>query len=365
MKLEFDPSIRLSKENKRMLSIINDILREYRREGYKLTLRQLYYQLVSRALIHENSLAQYSKLSGLLTRGRMAGNVDWNIIEDRNRIPYLPYYNEDVADAFSDTKEHYRLDRQRDQEINVELWVEKDALSGVLRRMTSKYHVHLVVNKGYTSTTAMYDAFQRIKDSIKKGRKVHILYLGDHDPSGLDMDRDIRDRMKLFVTNSKEMQMMYWDLETEEQDDFRESDFFYGFVQKFGDKDKQLMTKNDNPDYDGIYFNMPYIYMQKQFHDLFTVERIALTQEQIKTYNPPTNPAKFKDPRSEWYVKHFGRVSWEVDALKPEVLDEIVTEKIEGLIDMSKYEKMLKQEKNDREEIQGIITDLNLTDNDK
>ena len=78
---------KLSAANKVRLDDINLIVVEYQNQGYKLTLRQLYYQLVSRDII-PNVLTEYAKLSKLLKEGRMAGIVDWSAIEDRLRVPY-------------------------------------------------------------------------------------------------------------------------------------------------------------------------------------------------------------------------------------------------------------------------------------
>ncbi len=177
MKQQFDSELRLSKANRIMLERINTILEEYRNDGYVLTLRQLYYQLVSKDIIPNND-REYAKLSNILKKGRMAGIVDWSAIEDRVRVPKLPYWVRDVQHAIQDTIEQYRVNRMQGQQRNIEIWVEKDALSNVLFRVTSKYHIRLMVNRGYSSISAMYDAHRRLRSSDV------ILYFGDHDPSG-------------------------------------------------------------------------------------------------------------------------------------------------------------------------------------
>lgn len=195
MKEQFNDKLHLSPKNKEKLIIVNGIIEEYIQQGYRLTLRQLYYQLVSRDIVPNNQ-KEYAKLSGLLVEGRMAGEVDWDAIEDRIRIPYLPYWVNGIVDAMNDTIQQYRLDRMKDQESYIELWVEKDALSGVLKPITSYYHINLMVNRGYSSCSAMYDSANRFKEHSNQDG--FILYLGDHDPSGLDMVRDIKDRLLDF-----------------------------------------------------------------------------------------------------------------------------------------------------------------------
>jgi len=191
MKQQFIERLKLSKSNIIMLNKINDILEEYVNDGYTLTLRQLYYQLVSRDVIPNND-KEYAKLSNILKNGRMAGVVDWSSIEDRVRVPKLPYWVTGVDDAIMDTIKQYRLNRMWGQNKAVEIWVEKDALSNVLYRVTKKYHIQLMVNRGYSSVSAMYDAYKRLNTGDI------ILYFGDHDPSGMDMIRDIKERLNEF-----------------------------------------------------------------------------------------------------------------------------------------------------------------------
>lgn len=279
MKETFTEKLRLNKSNKDKLIVINKIIEEYSQQGYRLTLRQLYYQLVSRDII-ANSLKEYASLSKLLVQGRMAGIVDWDAIEDRIRVPYIPYWVHGVSHAIQDTIVQYRLDRMENQDVYIEVWVEKDALSGVLRRITSQYHINLMVNRGYSSCTAMHDASERIKRK-QDNKKCYILYLGDHDPSGVDMVRDIRDRLEEFGAEAEVM-------------------------------------------------------------------RIALTQEQIKKYNPPPNPAKITDSRAKNYIAQFGNTSWEVDALNPDTLHKIIKKSVEELIDADRFNAKIEQEKEDK-----------------
>lgn len=91
------------------------------------------------------------------------------------------------------------FDRQKTQKVHVELWSEKDALRTVLERITCHYHINLMITRGYSSVTALYEASKRFEDKSKEGKEIHILYLGDHDPSGLDMQRSIKESLKLFV----------------------------------------------------------------------------------------------------------------------------------------------------------------------
>lgn len=277
-------------------NIIN-IVDDYAAEGYILTLRQLHYQLVTNNWIINHDTA-YKKLGNILDDCRYAGIIDWNAIEDRGRVPYIPYSVIDVEDALNDTVEQYRLNRQRGQKNAIELWTEKDALSGILRRTTQKYHIQLVVNKGYTSSSAIYNAYQRVVGNIRNKQFTTILYFGDHDPSGLDMIRDIRERLTLMLSK-------------------------------------------------GEY--------QIDAESFLEVLPIGLTMEQIRKYNLPPNPTKLTDSRSDKYIANFGKTCWEVDALKPQVLTQIVETNIVKVINVKLYKEVVAEEKEGVEELKQII----------
>lgn len=196
MKEAFRSKLGMSKSNSERLETINNILEEYRQQDFILTLRQLYYQLVSRDII-PNNVKEYAKLSILLTKGRMAGIVDWSAIEDRGRSPKIPFYINGVQEALDVIANQYMIDRQEGQENYIEVWVEKDALSNVFARVTEPYHVRLMVNKGYSSSSAMYEAAKRFKTAYRRnGQRGILLYFGDHDASGKDMVRDVKERLE-------------------------------------------------------------------------------------------------------------------------------------------------------------------------
>jgi len=307
MKEAFRTKLGTNLAGRERLEEVNLIIEEYQAEGYSLTLRQLYYQLVSRGII-PNEQKEYAKLSTLLVKGRMAGLVDWDAIEDRIRVPYLPYCVKDPQDALQDTIGTYRLNRQKGQEVYLELWVEKDALSGILKRVTSEFHIPLVVNRGYSSCSAMYDAFKRFDKAIRKNQTVCLLYLGDHDPSGLDMIRDIKVRITEFLCS--------WRLTN--------------FLEK-----KERLEE-----------------------DIFTIKHLGLTQKQINEFNPPPNPAKISDPRAKWYIEKFGETSWEVDALDPKTLTKLVTLNIQDLIDKDKFHNICQREEYEIEILEKVAEDI-------
>lgn len=277
-----------------LINQCNEIIVGYLEQGLRLTLRQLYYQCVVRNLF-PNTERSYKNLGNLLSDARLSGLVDWDAIEDRVRQPRKAAEWDNLADLVESALYSYRLPRWKDQHMYAELWVEKDALAGVLEPLSHEYHVTLMVNRGYSSQSAMYEASKRImrgQGDDGAARPAVVYYLGDHDPSGEDMVRDVRDRLNLF----------------------------------------------------GV-------------EDLW-VEKIALTMAQVEQYRPPPNPAKMTDSRARDYVAKHGRVSWEVDALPPNVLAQIIRSAFERVVDRKAMDAVIEREERDKAQLRLAVAKL-------
>ncbi|WP_113699154.1 hypothetical protein [Nonomuraea lactucae] len=175
----------------------NAICADYASQGFDLTLRQLYYQFVSRDWI-ANKQTEYDRLGSIVNDARLAGLLDWNYIVDRTRnLRSLAHWDspESIVDAVA---HQYRTERWANQPTRVEVWIEKDALVGVIAGVCQRYDVDYFSCRGYTSQSEMWGAAQRLSRYERSGQKTVIVHLGDHDPSGVDMTRDIRDRLALF-----------------------------------------------------------------------------------------------------------------------------------------------------------------------
>jgi hypothetical protein len=269
-------TINLRPDSLALVARCNTILDDYQAQGLRLTLRQLYYQLVTKNVI-PNTEKSYKRLSSIVSDARLGGLMDWAAIEDRVRVPRSPSEWDNLADLVEGALYSYRLPRWAGQNYYVELWVEKDALAGVLAPLASKYHVTMMVNRGYSSQSAMYEAAQRFNRCATgdgEAKAPVLLYLGDHDPSGEDMVRDVRERLEMFGV-------------------------------------------------DGI-----------------EVRKIALTTAQVQQYQPPPNPAKVTDPRAAAYIAQHGPVSWEVDALPPPVLTQVISDAIEEFVDLAMMDEV-------------------------
>lgn len=116
----------------------------------------------------------------------------------------------------------------------------------------------------------MWEAAQRMIRKERTGKGTVVLHLGDHDPSGIDMTRDIQDRLRGFRART-------------------------------------------------------------------TVKRLALNMAQVDQYQPPPNPAKMSDSRAEGYVDNYGEDSWELDALDPAVLNQVILDAVDPFLDMDAW----------------------------
>lgn len=197
-----------------MIARANEVIQIYQQARLRLTCRQLYYQFVTRNWL-PNTEKSYRRLLGIVSDGRLAGLIDWNAIEDRGRVPQVKSEFADLEELTDAALNSYRLPRWEGQENYVELWVEKQALAGVLWPLAAEFHVTLMVNKGYSSQSAMYDSAQRFL--AHKDRQPVLLYLGDHDPSGEDMVRDIRDRLVMFGVEEIDVRKVALTMEQIEQ----------------------------------------------------------------------------------------------------------------------------------------------------
>jgi hypothetical protein len=181
-----------------MIKTVNQIVAEYQAQGFDLTLRQLYYQLVSRDLL-PNKVSEYKRLGSIVNDARLAGLIDWDVIVDRTRnLRSLSHWS-NPAEIMDSAALSFRIDKWAVGGTRPEIWVEKDALVGVLEGVCNENDVPYFSCRGYTSQSEMWGAAMRLLGWIKGGQTPIIFHLGDHDPSGKDMTRDIADRLRMFT----------------------------------------------------------------------------------------------------------------------------------------------------------------------
>jgi hypothetical protein len=182
-----------------LVDTITSICEELDAQGYELTVRQLYYQLVARDII-PNNFKSYKQIVSVTDSARLAGMLDWRYIVDRTRAAYRSDgIDESPEEAIRLTARAYSRALWESQPNHVEVWVEKEALSGIVSQAASGVRVIHFANRGYVSQSEMYSAGLRFRSTGRRGKSNYVIHLGDHDPSGIDMTRDIEDRLLMFA----------------------------------------------------------------------------------------------------------------------------------------------------------------------
>lgn len=269
---------------RRLIAEAEEIIDEYSAQGFELTLRQLYYQFVARGLM-ENSQLNYKRLGETVSKARLAGLLDWDVIVDRTRNLVENSHWSNPESIISSAASGYAIDKWADQDYRVEVWIEKEALVGVIERSCEDLDVPFFACRGYVSQSEQWRAGRRFRRYIKDGQAPVVIHLGDHDPSGIDMTRDNAERLEMFS----------W--------------------------------------------------------DYIEVERIALNWDQVEKYNPPPNPAKMTDSRFGGYVTRFGNESWELDALDPKVLRELIEKEVLKYRDPDKWDAAVAREGEEKDSL--------------
>jgi len=276
-----------SKSSLALIAKCNQIITDYTAQGFQLTLRQLYYQLVSRDII-PNKQTEYKRLGSIVNDARLAGMIDWLAIEDRTRNLQKLRNWQSPAQVVSEGAHQFHVDMWLGQKYRPEVWIEKDALVGVIEPTCDEFDVPFFSCRGYTSQSEMWVGARRLAMYARRGGQTPVIFhLGDHDPSGKDMTRDITERLAMFMGGTR-------------------------------------------------------------------LERLALNMDQVREYEPPPNPAKSTDSRFEAYVQEFGDESWELDALEPRVLADLIRTAIEKLIVKKEWKKREEAREEGRNQLQAI-----------
>lgn len=287
-----------------LITVVARICRAYAADGYSLTLRQLYYQLV-KGLVIENKPTEYKRLGAIVDDARYAGLIDWDHIVDRTRVlRQTPHWGEPAEEAADNARTfvekvmpQFAIEKWANQPLRMEVWIEKDALIDVIARPARALDIPWFACRGYNSTSNAWAAARRVEEYFDDGaERVVVLHLGDHDPEGIDMSRDIEKRFRTFFRG----------------DGYEEP----------ADEDSGL----------------------------FEVRRIALNMNQIEQYNPPPNTAKDTSSRYQGYVDQFGtRKSWELDALDPPTIDALIRTEVEAERDDDLWDEAVANETEGKE----------------
>ena len=283
---------RFNAETLVLIDTMNRVIDEYVKQGFVLTVRQLYYQLVARAVI-ANTPQEYKRAAETVNNAKLAGLLDWDAIEDRTREFVRRTRWHDGPQILRACIDSFHVDHWRDQEHRVFVIVEKEALVGVLQGVCAGLDIPLLAARGYPSGSVLREfAQQDLIPAMARGQVAVILHLGDHDPSGIDMTRDLRERLELFCEDTGELEL----------------------------------------------------------------HRIALNMPQIEDQKPPENPAKTTDSRFGDYRRKFGESSWELDALSPTYLARLIRTAVKPYIDAEKWSERQEFVKDTQQRIEKLAS---------
>jgi hypothetical protein len=325
---------KFSSETQETIDWAEEVCSEYAAQDLVLTLRQIFYQGVARGLI-PNKQSEYKRLGDILNNARLAGVFDWAYMVDRTRNVVEPRWWESPSALMKIAARQYASDLWQGQHVRIEVWIEKDAGIGVIEAVCDRNQVSYFSCRGYTSQTEMWEGAQRIRYHLENGERVVILHIGDHDPSGLDMSKDIASRLQLFVT--RDWMMSPWG------QDLRASTTGAITVGAIKANMRDYMRSKGGTITDS---ESPWM-----------VKRIALNQDQIEQYNPPPNPAKQTDSRFEAYMDETGLdESWELDALDPMVLQELIQDEIDALRDDGVWAENEREQDRDQRIMQSLAS---------
>jgi hypothetical protein len=293
---------------RRLIRRADDILQQYYRNGagFPLTLRQLFYKLVSENTI-ANTPKEYDRLGQVMTDARYWGLIDWDMLIDRTRSMWDWEYFENERQAIEKAAEDFMFDCWQDQKQRVEVWIEKDAAIGTIEAVCTELRVPYGSTRGYHSTSGVKSGATRIFGFLTEGdQKLLALHLADHDPSGWDMTRDVRDRLRELVS----------------------VDLGRRFLATGG-----FGVGGDALGEGGAWYD-----------DNVEVRRLGLNMDQIRELDLPSQPIKTTDTRSPKYVEQFGHQGWELDALEPDYLADLIRSAVLAVRDAPAWDATMDDE---------------------
>ena len=282
----FDDEPRLRPDKHALIDQANDIIAEYEFAGFVLTLRQLFYQFVARDLL-ANKQAEYKRLCAAIGDGRNQGLIPWDQIEDRTRFVREQQTWGSPGHCAAAAAQRYQEDLWASQSWRPEVWIEKDALVGVIEGVCDDYRVPYLSCRGYGSETLLYDAAKQFRKHLLAGNTPIVLYLGDHDPSGLQMSDNIEYKLRKFTRGQK-----------------------------------------------------------------IEVRRLALNEDQ--TDDLPPNLVKDSDTRSADYKRDYGDECWELDALDPKVIANLIKAELDEMIDSDAWAYAKSKEDQGKDQLRGF-----------
>ena len=192
----------MARRTKIQMQLMKDAIIEevtnYQKMNISITLRQLFYRLVSRDIVN-NTISEYTSLSNKLVEWRKNGTIEDILVDLTRKFIYHQFSSStlkgEIEYAFNRVNDEVNYSSLDFQPNYMEVWVEKQALESLFNQVCRKYNINLQICKGYTSYTFIKNAMRRYED-ISDNIKKYLFYFGDLDPSGLDIYRHAKFELK-------------------------------------------------------------------------------------------------------------------------------------------------------------------------
>ena len=181
------------RRTKAEMDSIRDAIFDVLQEQHPATCRGLFYTLVGLDVIDKTESQYKHTVIRLATEMRKNGELPYSWLADNTRWMRKPSTWASLEDALNETERFYRRALWAEQDAYVEVWLEKDALAGVLYEVTEEWDVPLMVTRGYASLTFLHSAAEVI---AYQDKPTYLYYLGDHDPSGVDIPRKVESELR-------------------------------------------------------------------------------------------------------------------------------------------------------------------------
>jgi hypothetical protein len=177
---------------------VREAIRAILAADHPQTVRQVFYQLVTRGIIEKSETEYQTTVIRLLTEMRLNDQVKWEWIIDSSRRAQTTRTFDNINDALADTAKFYRRSALRDCPDYIEIWCEKEALSGIIWDVASDYDVSVIPSKELPSLTLVYSSFVDIYHAYKAGKQSYLYQFGDHDPTGVIIPQSLEYRLNEF-----------------------------------------------------------------------------------------------------------------------------------------------------------------------
>jgi hypothetical protein len=288
--------IRRRRRTKAEMTAIRDAIISTLANEHPMTVRQVFYRLASEAVIAKTEADYKNAVCRLLAEMRRSGEIPYDWLADATRWMRKPTTFSSAEEALRRTASTYRRALWDYSDVAVEIWLEKEALAGVLVEITDEWDVPLMVTRGYPSMSFLHSAAEAI---ASRDQLTCIYYFGDRDPSGVDIDRAVREGIGESLA---------------------------------------ALGAGDEEQFGGITFT-----------------RVAVTEEQMAKWDLPTRPTKRSDTRS----KNFRGESVELDAIPPDRLRQLASDSIEAHVNHRQLDVLRVAERGEREVLETMAAALN------